>query len=192
MTDTSPRSDSRQNPSAEGIPPQDWASQYEGIAPSRFEVYPASTGRRMDRPRNQLPRPGVLRTGSSSVRPRRPPGSAHSGGRPTPSRPKSGSSSRRKTGGTGRGPGRWPKGTKKSDYGNASSGPGLPPGWVKEREEPVLGAMAHENGDIGTSCEGLEAMGTVRVQFDGEEGSHVGAQGDALGNMTNGANDPAA
>ncbi|KFY46250.1 hypothetical protein V495_02587, partial [Pseudogymnoascus sp. VKM F-4514 (FW-929)] len=42
------------------------------------------------------------------------------------------SRSRRSTGGTGRGPGRWPKGTKKSDFGNADSGPGLPPR-LKER-----------------------------------------------------------
>ncbi|KFY06325.1 hypothetical protein V491_08706, partial [Pseudogymnoascus sp. VKM F-3775] len=58
--------------------------------------------------------------------------------RPTGSRARSSGSSRkasrsrRSTGGTGRGPGRWPKGTKKSDFGNADSGPGLPPR-LKER-----------------------------------------------------------
>lgn len=35
----------------------------------------------------------------------------------------------RKSGVKGRGPGRWAKGTKKSDYSNAQSGPGLPPSW---------------------------------------------------------------
>uniref|UniRef100_A0A8H7NFS0 Uncharacterized protein n=1 Tax=Bionectria ochroleuca TaxID=29856 RepID=A0A8H7NFS0_BIOOC len=84
----------------------------------------------------------------SSSAPRPPPkrsgGSGGSSRKPSSSRPKS-SSSKRKTGGTGRGPGRWPKGTKKSDYGNADSGPGFPPGWrASDTHIDVQPAMAKE------------------------------------------------
>ncbi|KAI9151666.1 Histone acetyltransferase mst2 [Paramyrothecium foliicola] len=108
-----------------------WAVPYAGITPTRFEVYPpVAGGRRADRVRTSISRPAPPRiVSSSSSRPKRPSGSSR---RPTVSRPKS-SSSRRKSGGTGRGPGRWPKGTKKSDYGNADSGPGLPPGWLDKQ-----------------------------------------------------------
>lgn len=103
------------------------AVAYKDIPPSRFEIFPPVPGsRRNDRVRQSISRPSAPRTGSSSSsRPKKPSGSSR---RPTASRPRS-NSSRRKSGGTGRGPGRWPKGTKKSDYGNADSGPGLPPGW---------------------------------------------------------------
>lgn len=110
---------------------EDWRVPYEGIMPSRFEIFPPASGsRRADRSRQSVVRPSLPRAPSSASRPRpkRPGGSAR---RPTASRPKA-SSSRRKSGGTGRGPGRWPKGTKKSDYGNADSGPGFPPGWLEK------------------------------------------------------------
>ena len=136
------------------IPPQDWRSQYKDIPPTRFEVVPPLAGtRRADRVRLTVPRPPAVRTASSASRPRpkRPAGSS----RRTASSSKPKSASKRKTGGTGRGPGRWPKGTKKSDYGNADSGPGLPPGWTA--------------GGKATSVQGDEKDGkdTVKVQTPG-------------------------
>lgn len=105
-----------------------WAKPYRNIPPSRFEIFPPVGGsRRSDRSRQSGARSAVSRAGSGSSRPR-PKRSGGSSRRPTASRPRN-NTSRRKTGGTGRGPGRWPKGTKKADYGNAASGPGMPPGW---------------------------------------------------------------
>lgn len=124
------------------VDPDTWAALYKDIPPTRFEVFPPITGsRRTDRARPSVSRPTAPRTVSSASRPRpkRSSGSSSSR-RPTASRPRN-SASRRKTGGTGRGPGRWPKGTKKSDYGNADSGPGLPPGW-KEKQQARLQAEA--------------------------------------------------
>ena len=120
-------------PDEMGVDQKDsWDAPYKDIPASRFEIFPPATGgRRSDRARQSASRPALPRTTSSAPRPR-PKRSGGSARRPAASRPKS-SSSRRKTGGTGRGPGRWPKGTKKSDYGNADSGPGFPPGW-KERQ----------------------------------------------------------
>ncbi|KAL7820607.1 hypothetical protein V8C26DRAFT_361655 [Trichoderma gracile] len=107
----------------------DWMLPYRDIPPSRFEVFPpVAGGRRADRSRQSVSRPLAPRTGATSSSRPRPKRAGGSSRRPTASRPRS-SGTRRKTGGTGRGPGRWPKGTKKSDYGNADSGPGLPPGW---------------------------------------------------------------
>ncbi|KAL6890744.1 hypothetical protein GGI43DRAFT_415634 [Trichoderma evansii] len=140
----------------------DWMTPYHDIPPNRFEVFPPVAGsRRTDRSRQSVSRPSGSRTGggsSSRPRPKRAGGSSR---RPTLSRPKS-SGSRRRTGGTGRGPGRWPKGTKKSDYGNADSGPGLPPGW---RDKPPGTEMATD-GDlsVGTSLADEEpAKDEVRV-----------------------------
>jgi histone acetyltransferase SAS3 len=118
---------------------EDWTLQYDSIPVTRFVVYPPISARRVDRPRPSAPRPGISRTTSSS-RPRNRTSSV----RRSAVRPKS-SSSRKRTGGTGRGPGRWPKGTKKSDYGNADSGPGFPPGWLEARG--LLNGEA-ANGDV--------------------------------------------
>ncbi|KAK4073769.1 hypothetical protein Trihar35433_3243 [Trichoderma harzianum] len=127
----------------------DWMTPYRDIPPHRFEVFPPVAGsRRADRSRQSVSRPLVPRSsgGGSSSRPR-PKRAGGSSRRPTTSRPRS-SGSRRRTGGTGRGPGRWPKGTKKSDYGNADSGPGLPPGW---RDRAALGADLVTDGDHSVS-----------------------------------------
>lgn len=114
----------KQDVEDEGPDAGSWAAPYKEIPATRFEVFPPVGGsRRTDRAKQSASRPAAPRPVSSSARPRRT---------GTASRPRS-STSRRKTGGTGRGPGRWPKGTKKSDYGNADSGPGLPPGW-KEKQ----------------------------------------------------------
>ncbi|EFQ35461.1 MOZ/SAS family protein [Colletotrichum graminicola M1.001] len=147
---------------------RNWSSMYKDVPPSRFEVYPPPGGRRSDRPRPSVPRPSVPRSTSNNPRPRRS-GGGSSARRPTASRPKSkssSSSSRRKTGGTGRGPGRWPKGTKKSDYGNADSGPGLPPGWVKDKQRLAsLGASKDQEVE-GLKPESKETIDVVRVQFE--------------------------
>ncbi|RXG43300.1 hypothetical protein VDGE_07463 [Verticillium dahliae] len=154
-----------------------WFEQYEGILASRFEVYPPAGGRRQDRPRASIPRPAIVRTAplssSSSAKPRRSAGGG-SVKRPSASKPKASGTSRRKSGGTGRGPGRWPKGTKKSDYGNADSGPGLPPAWVQERQR----LLAESAKKKGTGAAAHEAAGgeAARVQFEDLVASHGDAR----------------
>jgi histone acetyltransferase SAS3 len=135
--------EAEEDPQADGT--ETWSLPYRNIPPSRFEVFPAVThGRRNDRPR--VSRPSAPRTTSSASRPKRPSGSSR---RSTMTRPKSSSSgSRRKSGGTGRGPGRWPKGTKKADYGNADSGPGLPPGWNAKSGDPKPEGVEHERAEL--------------------------------------------
>ncbi|KZL87788.1 moz sas family protein [Colletotrichum incanum] len=159
----------------------DWVGMYKDVPPSRFEVYPPPGGRRSDRPRPSVPRPSMPRNTSNNSRPRRSGGSS-SARRPTASRPKSkssSSSSRRKTGGTGRGPGRWPKGTKKSDYGNADSGPGLPPGWVRDKQRLAgLGASKGQETE-GHKSESKETIDVVRVQF--EDGAQEATGREAAG-----------
>ncbi|PNY28085.1 Histone acetyltransferase [Tolypocladium capitatum] len=143
--------------------PDTWAAPYKDIPPMRFEVFPPVTGgRRTDRARQSVSRPVAPRTVSSASRPRpkRSSGSSSSR-RPTASRPRS-SASRRKTGGTGRGPGRWPKGTKKSDYGNADSGPGLPPGW-KEKQARMRAEAEGRNPNAEPLGTNKPAMDEVQV-----------------------------
>ncbi|KAK4199759.1 putative histone acetyltransferase [Triangularia verruculosa] len=148
--------------------PSDWMSQYIGVPPSRFEVVPPLNPRRTDRSRAVVSRPPVVRTASSTTRPR-PKRSGGSARRPAASRPRTSSTTnKRKPGGTGRGPGRWPKGTKKSDYGNADSGPGLPPGWVAEKKTGE--GLTPKKGD-----EGGGVLDTVQVQ------SPSGGKGKGLG-----------
>ncbi|KAH8884600.1 hypothetical protein GQ53DRAFT_661321 [Thozetella sp. PMI_491] len=120
---------------------EDWKEQYLNIPATRFEVFPP-INKRAERPRAApIARPPPVRTVSAPrPKPRRPSGSR----RPTAPKPKTGS--KRKTGGTGRGPGRWPKGTKKSDYGNADSGPGFPPGWLEKKASTTGGPVAQNSG----------------------------------------------
>ncbi|KAK1983424.1 MOZ/SAS family protein [Colletotrichum cereale] len=169
----------------------DWASMYKDVPPSRFEVYPPPGGRRSDRPRPSVPRPTMPRNTSNNPRPRRSGGSS-SARRPTASRPKSkssSSSSRRKTGGTGRGPGRWPKGTKKSDYGNADSGPGLPPGWVKDKQRPAsLGATKDQEVE-GIKPDSKETIDVARVQFEDGTQEATGGKAAVGGHSSHGAAD---
>ena len=142
-----------------GLP--SWAAPYKDIAPSRFEVFPPLPGsKRLDRARSSISRPSAPRTGSSTSlsRPKRPSGSARrrsSAGRPR---------SNRKPGGTGRGPGRWPKGTKKSDYGNADSGPGLPPSWREKQQRTHTGP----DGLDSSALEDTPAQEEVRVLVAGK------------------------
>ncbi|KAG6022199.1 hypothetical protein E4U40_004820 [Claviceps sp. LM458 group G5] len=143
------------------LEPVTWMAPYKDIPASRFAIYPPPAGsRRADRPRSSVSRPPAPRTagGTSSARPRaRPrvrPSTGSSACRPTASRPRTSAatSSRRKSGGTGRGPGRWPKGTKKSDYGNADSGPGLPPGWLERQTQQRVPSSEEGNQAISPSA----------------------------------------
>ncbi|KAM0265647.1 hypothetical protein ACHAQJ_000081 [Trichoderma viride] len=139
----------------------DWMTPYRDIPPNRFEVFPPVAGsRRTDRSRQSVSRPSRSHTAGGSTRPR-PKRAGGSSRRPTVSRPRS-SGSRRRTGGTGRGPGRWPKGTKKADYGNADSGPGLPPKWKDKSPDPdMIGVGDHS---VATSLADEEpAKDEVRV-----------------------------
>lgn len=119
-----------------------WMSAYNNIPPTRFTVYPPNHGgRRIPNRPPATPRPPVSRTSSASR-----PKARRSTVRASSSRKARSSSSRnRKPGGTGRGPGRWPKGTKKSDYGNADSGPGLPPAWLERQKQRKLAGLPEEN-----------------------------------------------
>ena len=160
--------------------PDSWALAYKDIPASRFEVFPPISGtRRADRPRPSASRPSMARTGSSGSRPRRSGGSS-SIRRPRPSRPKS-STSRRKSGGTGRGPGRWPKGTKKSDYGNADSGPGLPPGWVEKHVGMTALIEGQDPGMLMADAEDEPTEDSVQVFVSAEaaDENHVNGVGGA-------------
>ncbi|KAI2469661.1 hypothetical protein F4781DRAFT_393657 [Annulohypoxylon bovei var. microspora] len=141
-----------------------WLKAYDTIPVSRFQVFPAINNRRtaMSRLTSAMSRPAPL--------PRMPPPSARRVARPKARRSTGGtavrksapkaSNGKRKPGGTGRGPGRWPKGTKKSDYGNADSGPGLPPAWLeKQRHSLPSGHTADDN-----------TQDTVQVQTEASKG----------------------
>ncbi|KAL1841862.1 hypothetical protein VTJ49DRAFT_6461 [Mycothermus thermophilus] len=163
--------------------PTSWVDQYKNIPPTRFEVVPPINGRRGGpRQSSLLPRPPPVRSTSAtaSSRPRRRTGT---GRRSAASRPKAagtGSTNKRKPGGTGRGPGRWPKGAKKSDYGNADSGPGLPPAWIEARRLAALEAAKKE----GKDAEGVKD--TVQVQ---SPAVHVVGDGDGNGEKGKGKED---
>lgn len=152
--------------------PDDWRLQYNDIPPTRFEIVPPISKRGGDRVRLAVPRPPVVRTASAPrPRPKRPSG----GSRRAASSSKPRSASKRKTGGTGRGPGRWPKGTKKSDYGNADSGPGLPPGWLAKQAEKTGGKDTKETVEVQTpgvketkSQRGSESVSSKRNGSIGE------------------------
>ncbi|KAE8451551.1 hypothetical protein EG329_003624 [Mollisiaceae sp. DMI_Dod_QoI] len=144
------------------------------IPATRFEVFPPVPGSKSRAtPRTVLSRPPPSRSksslsSSSRPKPRRSTGS--SSRRSSAARPKS-NSSRRKSGGTGRGPGRWPKGTKKSDFGNADSGPGLPPRLLKQRSKlgnEVLLGDEEEEEEIDEEFED-EENGSEEEQEEQEE-----------------------
>ncbi|KAG5916524.1 hypothetical protein E4U42_007611 [Claviceps africana] len=151
-------------PAAESV---SWMDPYKDVPAWRFTIYPPPPGnRRADRSRSSVSRPPVLRTASSApsrpkARPRPRPSAGSSSRRSTASRPRN-NGARRKTGGTGRGPGRWPKGTKKSDYGNADSGPGLPPGW-KEKQAQLRALAEVKEAQPAPVVEEKPAQDEVRV-----------------------------
>ncbi|KAI6709321.1 hypothetical protein JHW43_008135 [Diplocarpon mali] len=132
-------------------------SYYEAAAnipPTRFEVFPPVPGTRnrsTPRPSGSRPTPVRNRSGlSTSSRPTPKRASSGSTPRPPSSRSRS-STSRRASGGTGRGPGRWPKGTSKADFDGADSGPGLPPRFANQRSrlgnEVLLGEEVEDEED---------------------------------------------
>ncbi|KAI1411121.1 acyl-CoA N-acyltransferase [Hypoxylon sp. FL1857] len=167
--------DPRTSASAAASIPDDenaWLKPYESIPVSRFQVFPPINNRRtaISRLNSTISRPPPL--------PRIPPPSARRAARPKPRRsttstsarkaaPKA-SSGKRKPGGTGRGPGRWPKGTKKSDYGNADSGPGLPPAWIERQRQQALAATK--------SVDDNDTQDTVQVQVSETSKSQKGKQ----------------
>lgn len=144
-----------------------WVLAYKDIPPTRFTVFPPIHGGRRI-PAGRLPatpRPAVARTASASrPKPRR------SATRRSTTGPKSRSSASRsrKPGGTGRGPGRWPKGTKKSDYGNADSGPGLPPAWIEKQR------LGDDTPGAGTEAGGPSQSNEVDAQKQEEAGAADG------------------
>ncbi|EGY16299.1 histone acetyltransferase mst2 [Verticillium dahliae VdLs.17] len=149
----------------------------EGVADEQSALADQPVGGARTAHEPSIPRPAIVRTAplssSSSAKPRRSAGGG-SVKRPSASKPKASGTSRRKSGGTGRGPGRWPKGTKKSDYGNADSGPGLPPAWVQERQR----LLAESAKKKGTGAAAHEAAGgeAARVQFEDPVASHGDAR----------------
>jgi histone acetyltransferase SAS3 len=132
------------------------------IPPTRFEIYPPLPGTRNHK--SLISRSATRqRTGAPSTS--RPSARRRTSGRPGATRRRStGTSSRRRTGGTGRGPGRWPKGTTKKDFGNAGSGPGLPPRLLKARSR--LGQELSREGDEGDQEE----------EEGGEDGNGEGSE----------------
>ncbi|ROT43339.1 hypothetical protein SODALDRAFT_289286 [Sodiomyces alkalinus F11] len=151
---------------------KNWAEAYKDIPVSRFEVFPPLSGRRTDRPRSTIAQPTKAHSSGRIPRLQRSAGSSVRRAAVRSTKPNN--SSRRKTGGTGRGPGRWPKGTKKSDYGNAASGPGFPPAWIEERRKLAeLKTKKPTEDEASPNVDASQAMDTVRVRFDGSEaGSH--------------------
>ncbi|TQV97709.1 protein mst2 [Cordyceps javanica] len=127
-----------------------WDAAYREIPATRFEVFPSVGGNRRDRNRRRL-------SANNGVPRKR--------GRPPLNRARS-SSSRRKGGGTGRGPGRFPKGTKKADYGNADSGPGMPPGWQGDAGNAQA---TGESENASVAVEDDPAQDEVQVQLLGPD-----------------------
>jgi len=141
------------------------------IPPTRFEVYPPVPGARglkISRPNANVSRPLARSRSalSASAPANRRRSSAGSSRRSTNSRPRS-STGRRRSGGTGRGPGRWPKGTKKSDFGNADSGPGLPPRLLKQRSRLGLEVTLGSGDEDGEEEE--ETKDVMSVDEEEEE-----------------------
>ncbi|ORY62510.1 uncharacterized protein BCR38DRAFT_345958 [Pseudomassariella vexata] len=141
-----PQEFSEANDAAKEDMQNDWIKSYNNVPAIRFEVFPPVNPKRpaASRMNSSMTRPAVVRTPATAPRPR-PRRSVGGSSRKSASRPKSSTSVRRKTGGTGRGPGRWPKGTKKSDYGNADSGPGLPPAWLEQQRSVTVSKGSAEN-----------------------------------------------
>ncbi|QSZ30772.1 hypothetical protein DSL72_000330 [Monilinia vaccinii-corymbosi] len=140
----------------------DLASSIPAVRFVVFPPLPGARGRTISRPTLVRPSPRARPSASSSARPqsRRAVGvpirrTSTTSASASASKPRA--AARRKSGGTGRGPGRWPKGTKKSDFGNAESGPGLPPRLLKQRSklgnEVLLGDEEEENEEAKSDQE---------------------------------------
>lgn len=152
-----------------------WRKVYDTIPVNRFQVFPPINTRRtgMSRFNSAITRAAPLpRTAPASsrkvVRPRKIKRSAGSTSARKASQKTS--TSKRKPGGTGRGPGRWPKGTKKSDYGNADSGPGLPPAWLEREKQKQAEITPSKTGEESNTQD------TVQVQVAEASNSQKGKQ----------------
>lgn len=104
------------------------------IPPSRYEIFPPVNPVRPKPPRASMSAANRLQTPRTAPARSRT-AAANAARRAAATARKASSRARKASGGTGRGPGRYPKGTKKSDFGNASSGPGMPPGYLEGEEE---------------------------------------------------------
>ena len=144
-----------------------WYDQAEYIPATRFEVFPPLTSTRsrtVSRPSVSASR-SVVQPRSSVATPSRPQpkrSSTSSSRRPSAARPRP-SGSRRST---GRGPGRWPKGTKKADFGGAESAPGLPPKLLKRRSQ--LGNEVFLGDEEGEEEDEEQDNGEEESNGDGE------------------------
>ena len=146
----------------------DYYEASASIPPTRFEVYPAPPGiRNRNASRNSTSRPPARSrnsaSGSRSI-PKRPSSTRTS----SETRPRS-SNSRPKSGGTGRGPGRWPKGTKKSDFGNADSGPGLPPRLLNRRSKLGNEVLLGDEEEQGEEEEKGDEKSASQEQLEEED-----------------------
>ncbi|KAI2780983.1 hypothetical protein F4815DRAFT_109536 [Daldinia loculata] len=148
----------------------DWLKPYDTIPANRFQVFPPINNRRtaISRLNSSIARPPPLPRipPPSSRRTVRPKARRSTGGAAVRKSAQKTTSGKRKPGGTGRGPGRWPKGTKKSDYGNADSGPGLPPAWVERKRL----------ADLVTTIDENDTQDTVQVQVSEASKSQKGKQ----------------
>lgn len=148
----------------------DWLKPYDTIPANRFQVFPPINNRRtaISRLNSSIARPPPLPRipPPSSRRTVRPKARRSTGGAAVRKSAQKTTSGKRKPGGTGRGPGRWPKGTKKSDYGNADSGPGLPPAWVERKRL----------ADLVTTIDENDTQDTVQVQVTEASKSQKGKQ----------------
>ena len=109
------------------------ATVMPAIPPHRYEVFPPIAGlKKGSRFSMSATRTTSMATPKTAPARSRPTARRSSVRHATATARKNPSRSRRQTGGTGRGPGRWPKGTTKKDFGNAMSGPGLPPRGKKD------------------------------------------------------------
>ncbi|OBT73719.1 hypothetical protein VF21_07183 [Pseudogymnoascus sp. 05NY08] len=153
------------------------------IPPSRFEIYPPINASRIKAPRLSLSHPSATPRSArpSASRPSTARRATGSRARSTGSSRKA-SRSRRSTGGTGRGPGRWPKGTKKSDFGNADSGPGLPPR-LKEKSRLGVEVSLGEGLEEGKEESSEEDEGILYETPGMSRRRNGGGQGKGKGKM---------
>ena len=107
------------------------------IPPTRYEVFPPIAGLKKG---SRFSMSGTRPVATPRTAPARPRPTARQASqrRAAQTARKTSTRPHRVTGGTGRGPGRWPKGTTKKDFGNADSGPGLPPKDDSDDEDDIL------------------------------------------------------
>ena len=121
------------------------------IPPTRYEVFPPIAGLKKG---SRFSMSGTRPAATPRTAPARPRSTARQASqrRAAQTARKTSTRPRRVTGGTGRGPGRWPKGTTKKDFGNADSGPGLPPKDDSDDEDDILYETPGMNRRRGVSA----------------------------------------